>query len=230
MERSNAILKDRVLIQVMTVLEQFPNIHKAVLFGSRARGDYQSQSDYDIAVYLAPGALDETLRLRGRLDDLDTLYKIDLVVVDRSVEPALLKNIETEGVVLMERDNKRDNYKKAVVRLRESLCEYAATPSETMRDGVIQRFEFTTELAWKACREYLLDMGYAEVNGPKPVMREAFAHGIITDDAVWIDILNDRNLTSHVYKEQTAAEIFEHIHAKYIEQFEALAQYFGAAQ
>ena len=61
---------------------------------------------------------------------------------------------------------------KAVARLHEALEEYKGSPSDTMRDGVIRRFEFAAELAWKACREYLADLGHAEVNRPKPVMRK----------------------------------------------------------
>ncbi|MGO5027831.1 HI0074 family nucleotidyltransferase substrate-binding subunit [Candidatus Agathobaculum pullicola] len=102
--------------------------------------------------------------------------------------------------MVLERDNKRENYCKAVACLHEALKEYGGHSSETMRDGVIQWFEFATELAWKACREYLSDLGYAEVNGPKTVMREAFAHGMVADGEAWIRILTDRNLTSRVYK------------------------------
>lgn len=219
---------DHVLEKIIAVLNRFPQIHKAVLFGSRARGDHRPQSDYDIAIY-PRDSFAELTRLYALLDDLDTLYKIDLVIVDAQTDAALLDRIEKEGVLILERDNKRVNYCKAVERLREALEEYKENPSDTMRDGVIQRFEFTTELAWKACREYLLDMGYADVNGPKPVMREAFAHGIVTDSEAWIRILTDRNLTSHVYKEQTANGIFEHIRTEYMEQFDALARYFSNA-
>lgn len=217
--------KDRVLEQIIAVLRRFPQIEKAVLFGSRARGDYRPQSDYDIAIY-PKGSFTELTALCALLDDLDTLYKIDLVVIDSDTESALLDNIQKEGITILEHNNKRENYCKAVGRLQEALAEYAESPSDTMRDGVIQRFEFTTELAWKACREYLLDMGYAEVNGPKPVMREAFAHGMVTDSDIWIRILTDRNLTSHVYKEQTANEIFDHIRMEYMAPFNALARYF----
>ena len=225
MDQKLKLEKDRVLDQIVAVLNRFPQIHKAVLFGSRARGDHCPQSDYDIAIY-PKGSFAELTQLRALLDDLDTLYKIDLVIADEGMEAALLDNIQREGVIILERDNKRANYCRAVERLREALEEYRENPSDTMRDGVIQRFEFTTELAWKACREYLLDMGYAEVNGPKPVMREAFAHGMVTDGETWIRILTDRKLTSHVYKEQTANEIFGHIQVEYMEQFDAVAQYF----
>ena len=48
---------------------------------------------------------------------------------------------------------KRDNYLRAVQRLGEALEEYAANPTDTVRDGVIQRFEFTFDLAWKSLKE-----------------------------------------------------------------------------
>ena len=57
-------------------------------------------------------------------------------------------------------------------------------------------------------------------------MREAFAHGMVTDSDIWIRILTDRNLTSHVYKEQTANEIFDHIRMEYMAPFNALVRYF----
>lgn len=54
---------------------------------------------------------------------------------------------------------KRDNYLRAVQRLGEALEEYAANPTDTVRDGVIQRFEFTFDLAWKSLKEYMQDQG-----------------------------------------------------------------------
>ena len=72
---------------------------------------------------------------------------------------------------------------------------------------MIQRFEFCTELAWKTLREYLLDQGYTEINSPRATLKQAFAEGIITDEA-WLTMLADRNMTSHVYDDATAAENF----------------------
>ena len=68
----------------------------------------------------------------------------------------------------------------------------------------------------------MIGLGYEEINGPKPVMREAFANHLIDDDRIWIELLNDRNRTSHIYDEETAVEIGENIIEKYLVAFEKL--------
>ena len=110
-------------------------------------------------------------------------------------------------------------------RLREALDDYRKSPLDSVRDGSIQRFEFCTELAWKTMREYLLDQGYTEINSPKAVVKQAFAFGIIRDQQAWVDLLNDRNLTSHVYDEATAKAIFERIEGKYLALFDEALVY-----
>lgn len=122
-------------------------------------------------------------------------------------------------------EHKIENFKKSVERLEEALAEYNTTKSTTVRDGAIQRFEFCTELAWKTTREYLAEQGFLELNSPKTVMREAYSYKIINDQDTWIQILNDRNLTSHVYDEKTADEIFKRIGTSHILALKQLSKY-----
>ena len=110
----------------------------------------------------------------------------------------------------------------AVNRLKEALQDYENHPLSTIRDGVIQRFEFCTELAWKTTREYLIEQGYTEINSPKSVMKQAYADHLIEDETSWLELLNDRNITSHLYDEESAQEIFENIKDKYVSLFERL--------
>ena len=117
---------------------------------------------------------------------------------------------------------KLENYKKAVLRLEEGINEAEENKSMTLRDGVIQRFEFTTELAWKSTREYLLSEGETDINSPKPVMRAALRTDLITDEQGWIKILDDRNMTSHIYDEEEVQAIFERIRTKHIVLFKEL--------
>ena len=70
-----------------------------------------------------------------------------------------------------------------------------------------------------------LDQGYTEINSPKAVVRQAFAFGMLEDEKAWVNLLTDRNLTSHVYDEQTAKEIFEHIEHTYLKLFDEVIAY-----
>ena len=103
---------------------------------------------------------------------------------------------------------KRDNFVNAAHRLAEAVTDYRNIRNDTVRDGMIQRFEFTFELGWKALKEYMLDAGMQNtLQFPKQVLREAYAAELIDDESVWLDMLNARNQTSHIYDDHTAAVI-----------------------
>ena len=69
------------------------------------------------------------------------------------------------------------------------------------------------------------DRGYTELNSPKATIRQAFAFGLISDESGWLSLLEDRNLTSHIYNEATATEIFGHISQRYLALFDAVIDY-----
>lgn len=196
---------------------------KIVLFGSRARGDNRERSDIDIAIYGMPE------KLRGlfweTIDELPTLLSVDIVHISENTDPVLIKNIERDGIVLMNKaKEKYGKLKQAVQRLQEAIQDYHKNKLDSIRDGVIQRFEFCTELTWKTVREYLLDQGHIEINSPKSVMRQAFADGIVDQEQSWIDLINDRNVTSHIYDEATAERIYQSIEKNYYPMFLQLVQ------
>lgn len=197
---------------------------RLVLFGSRARGDNRYNSDIDLAVYGMPEGSRSNFWME--CEELPTLLKFDIVHITDGMNPAFLANIKKDGVELMDKLHEKYRYlSDAVARLREALDDYKKYPLDSIRDGTIQRFEFCTELAWKTMREYLLDQGYTNINSPKEVIKQAFAFGMIKDNKEWIDLLNDRNLTSHVYDEATAKAIFERIESKYLPLFEEALAY-----
>ncbi len=100
---------------------------------------------------------------------------------------------------------------KAVKRLVDGLKK---SKDQLDRDGVIQRFEFTFELTWKSLRLFLLDQGIV-VNSPKEAFKEAFRYGLINDEKLFLDMLEDRNLTSHLYSQEETREIFNRIKKLY---------------
>lgn len=209
-------------IEQIKVLARQHRVMRLVLFGSRARGDHHARSDYDFAIW-GLDAKQRALFQDAVENDLNSLYSIDLVFVNEQTDAALLHNIEKEGIVLMDRyQTKLDNFSHAVQRLREGIDAYQANPEKIVRDGVIQRFEFTCELAWKTVREFLLDQNFTELNSPKATMRQAFSYGLIDDETDWIALLNARNQTSHIYDDATAQQIYEQIASQYLTLFEKL--------
>ncbi len=81
-------------------------------------------------------------------------------------------------------------------------------------DAAIQRFEFTIELFWKLLRRILSDKGVYVVY-PKDVLQQAYKGSLIDDEAEWIVMLRDRNLTSHTYNVQLADTIYSHLPGYY---------------
>jgi nucleotidyltransferase substrate binding protein (TIGR01987 family) len=110
------------------------------------------------------------------------------------------------------------NFEKALVRLEEGVKE---AKNELDKDGVIQRFEFTVELLWKALRAILLYNGI-ECYSPRNCVKEAFKAKIIEDDEIILDMLEDRNISSHVYNEEKSEALFERIKNVYLEYLKNL--------
>lgn len=111
-------------------------------------------------------------------------------------------------------------YKKALKRLEEALNE---AKTEIVIDGVLHRFEFTFELAWKTMKDCLEYMGIVNKTGsPRENIQAAFKQGLIDDGETWINIMLDRNSLSHLYDEETSREIYDRIKNKYVIEFEKL--------
>lgn len=102
-----------------------------------------------------------------------------------------------------------ESLERALIRLAEAL---AAPETDLNRDASIQRFEFSFELAWKAIQERLREDG-SDCRSPKPCLREAFRQDWISDEAGWIAMLDDRNLTSHTYDEELARDLYRRLPA-----------------
>jgi len=113
-----------------------------------------------------------------------------------------------------------EDYKSALERLKESLD--LEVSSSVIIDGTIQRFEFTYELAWKVIKDYLEYQGVVETRSPRETFKEGFKLGIIDDGDAWIDMLQDRNLTTHTYSEKAAREIYLKIKDKHYDSMKKL--------
>ncbi len=120
------------------------------------------------------------------------------------------------------------NLGRALGRLREALDHPATDP--LVADATIQRFEFAFELSWKTFGHLFAFEGI-EAKTPREALREAYRVGWIEDETAWLEMLRDRNLTSHVYDEDVATAIYHRIrrnapallraHARLVERYAA---------
>ena len=99
-------LKDATVEKIRTVLAEFPQVEKAVLFGSRAKGNYKNGSDIDLTLY---GGANLTLKvlfkIMDELDDLLLPYTFDLSIFQNITEPDVIEHIRRVGLTFYEKEN-----------------------------------------------------------------------------------------------------------------------------
>ncbi|WP_157209199.1 nucleotidyltransferase substrate binding protein [Mariniflexile maritimum] len=86
---------------------------------------------------------------------------------------------------------------------------------DIIKEGLIQRFEYTHELAWNVMKDYAEYQGNSTIGGSRDATREAFQLKLIANGKVWMNMIISRNKTSHTYNEETANEIFNQIINEY---------------
>ena len=94
------------------------------------------------------------------------------------------------------------NYEKAIIKLFEAIKETEKSENNLLKEGTIQRFEFTHELAWKVMKDYLNYEGIRDINGSRGATREAFNKDIIHNGQVWMEMIETRNKTVHTYDDK----------------------------
>jgi nucleotidyltransferase substrate binding protein (TIGR01987 family) len=116
------------------------------------------------------------------------------------------------------------NLKKAYGKLKEVSDIYDGK-NETIRDSLIQRFEFTYELTHKTMKEFMKYLGVTLENSfPRTIFKKAYVNNLISDDKVWINLLEDRNSTSYIYNENLANEVADRIIKYYVNAICELVQ------
>ena len=87
--------------------------------------------------------------------------------------------------------------------------------SELEIEGLVQRFEYTFELAWKVLQDLLIYKGYEFMMGPNGTLKMAFDDGLIADHDAWRKMAKSRNMLSHVYDEEEVLPIVKLIYSDY---------------
>jgi len=203
---------------------QLPFIDAIYLYGSRARGNHKERSDIDLAVLCPKASSDDWLQVLDIIEKADTLLKIDCIRFDElDNTDAIKQNILAEKITVFEREPMSipvwiQNFKdlgEALKRLKEALD----APLDEQRfaiDTSIHRFEFCIELFWKNFKN-LVEREGKEALSPKQAISEAYALKWFDDEKIWLNMLKDRNVTSHTYKKVNADAIYQRIKQYYPE-------------
>lgn len=116
------------------------------------------------------------------------------------------------------------NFEKALKQLTEAIENNAENPIDIIKEGIIQRFEFTHELAWKVMKDFLEYEGFQNVLGPRSATREAFNKELISEGQLWMDMIESRSKTVHTYHENILEVEYEKIVRLY---FPLFAEFFN---
>lgn len=199
------------------------------LFGSRVTGDARPESDYDFAID-APDASPRALeQIREELDQMHTLYRIDIANI-ANADSRFANRVRATGLVIfsatkgLRAEDGLMYFERALERFRIVVTERERWTAEGNGDIVLdvaaKRFEFTYEMAWRALKRFLDYLGI-DARAPRPVFKEAFAQGLLTEEQVWLDMIEMRNLSSHVYDEQEISRILSELE-RYLAAFDSL--------
>lgn len=105
-----------------------------------------------------------------------------------------------------------NNYESALKQLEDAVdLARKRALSDLEKQGLIQAFEFTHELAWNVIKDYFIYQGNTNITGSRDATREAFENGLIENGEDWMEMIISRNQSSHTYNQATANKITERI-------------------
>ncbi len=103
-----------------------------------------------------------------------------------------------------------ENFKKALLKLSDAI-ENEHQPTDIVKEGIIQRFEFTHELAWKVMKDFLEYEGEQNITGSRSATRSFFNKNLIKNGQEWMNMIESRNKTIHTYQQEILNEEFNKI-------------------
>lgn len=112
------------------------------------------------------------------------------------------------------------NFKKALLKLQEAVEEFQTEGmNDIEKEGMIQRFEYTYELAWNTIKDFYENQGEVGIQGSKDAFRMAFGRGLIHSGEMWMKMIESRKLTVHTYDEKTVNSVANIIAEEYFDLF-----------
>ena len=207
--------KIEIINQVKEIILKHAKPVRIYLYGSQVTGDASDGSDIDIA-YEDPDDKNGYL-IEEDIKQINTLIKIDVKNISKT-EERFKNRVKSTGRVLysstkeLRAQDGLHNFSNALDKFINVVDRFDEFKNEGFEDVyldlIVKRFEFTYEMSWKAVKRYLEFSGL-EAKSPRAVFKEAYAQQIITDEGIWLDMIEQRNLSSHVYDENEMNEILE---------------------
>ena len=111
------------------------------------------------------------------------------------------------------------NFEKAFLLLKQAVETYDDNADAIIKEGIIQRFEFTHELAWRVLKDFLEYEGYQNVTGSRSATRIAFNVDLLENGQVWMDMIESRNRTVHTYQESILEQEYKKVAGPYFDCF-----------
>jgi nucleotidyltransferase substrate binding protein (TIGR01987 family) len=204
---------ENLINEIKSIILRHAKPERIWLYGSRAIGEATESSDIDIA--FSDKEFHQYGLIEDDLDKLPTLLKIDVKNIATAEERFRQRVIATGRVLYSANKQLRFedglyNFRRAFERYAEALDRKSALEREgfgdIFLDLAVKRFEFTYEMSWKAIKRYLDYAGISALS-PRANFKEAFSQHLITDERIWLEMIERRNLSSHVYSQDEVAGI-----------------------
>jgi nucleotidyltransferase substrate binding protein (TIGR01987 family) len=204
-----------IINQVKMIILKFAKPVRIYLYGSYASGEAGDSSDIDIA-YDDENFKDHYLIEEG-IRNISTLIKIDVVNI-AGTEERFKNRVRSTGKVLYSSTKELraydglHNFSNALEKFVNAVDLFEELKKEGFEDIyldlIVKRFEFTYEMSWKALKRYLEFLGL-DPKSPRSTFKEAYAQQLISDETVWLDMIEQRNLSTHIYDESEMKEVFD---------------------
>jgi nucleotidyltransferase substrate binding protein (TIGR01987 family) len=207
------MVKKKLLNEIKSIILKYIEPERIYIYGSQVNGEATVNSDIDIAYYDENSKKDSLIK--DEISQIDTLISIDVKNIAKTEERFKERVISTGKVIYSANKKLRAedglyNFSNALDRFISSIEREDEIKNEGFGDIyldlTVKRFEFTYEMSWKALKRYLDFVGM-DVKNPRATFKEAYLQEIIDEENIWLDMIEQRNLSSHIYDEYEISDI-----------------------
>jgi nucleotidyltransferase substrate binding protein (TIGR01987 family) len=207
------MVKKKLLDEIKSIILKYIEPERIYIYGSQVNGEATVNSDIDIAYYDENSKKDSLIK--DEMSQIDTLISIDVKNIAKTEERFKERVISTGKVIYSANKKLRAedglyNFSNALDRFISSIEREDEIKNEGFGDIyldlTVKRFEFTYEMSWKALKRYLDFVG-VDVKNPRATFKEAYLQEIIDEENIWLDMIEQRNLSNHIYDEYEISDI-----------------------